>query len=272
MSIEQRVKYGAQRTCQSEWFRTAARVGFLAKGVIYAIIGVFALKLAIGDGGALLGGVDATRTVKMQPFGQLLLALLAIGLACHSAWGFVRAAVDPEGGRNDVLSVLKRLGAAVSGVIHAALAVAAFQLLLRGYTGKPTWVHTVLGWNGGRWLLIAIGLITIGVGVYQLYQAYTAQFRAELDVGRMSGKERTWAVRVGRFGLAARGVVLPIVGWFFIQAGQQANAARVDGTDGAMREIAGQVLGPILLALVAAGFVAYAAYMAVSAKYRRIFA
>ena len=47
---------------------------------IYAIIGVLALKLAIGSGGKLTNQQGALSTVANQPFGSLLLTLLAIGL------------------------------------------------------------------------------------------------------------------------------------------------------------------------------------------------
>ena len=52
MSIEQRVKQGAHRTERSGWFDIASRAGFVARGAIYAVIGVFSLRLAWGDGGA----------------------------------------------------------------------------------------------------------------------------------------------------------------------------------------------------------------------------
>jgi hypothetical protein len=54
-----------------------------------------------------------------------------------------------------------------------------------------------------------------------------------------------------------------------VQAGLRARASEVRGTGAALREIASQSWGTALVAIVAAGFVAYAVHMMVNARYRR---
>jgi hypothetical protein len=127
----------------------------------------------------------------------------------------------------------------------------------------------VLSHDGGDLALIAVGLGFIGFGIFELYSAYTAHFRKQLETREMSANERTWAIRIGRFGLATRGVVMPIVGLLLIEAGRHADASKGHGTGGALREIAHARWGTTLLAVVAAGFVAYALFMVLSARYRR---
>src|SRR6476619_1625154 len=84
---------------QSTAFEWLSRAGFVARGLIYLIIGVLALKVALGHGGKLTNQQGALHTVAHQPFGKLLLTLLAVGLGGYSLWRFVRAAIGhgPEG-------------------------------------------------------------------------------------------------------------------------------------------------------------------------------
>src|SRR5689334_411677 len=87
---------GAFKSRGSEWF---ARGGFVARGLVYGIIGFLALKLAFGAGGKTTDQKGALETVAQQPFGKVLLVLVAIGLAGYACWRFVRAALGhgPEG-------------------------------------------------------------------------------------------------------------------------------------------------------------------------------
>ena len=78
------------RTRQFEWL---ARAGIAARGVIYAIIGVLAIKLAVGSGGETTNQQGALATIAKQPFGKALLILMAIGLAGYAIWRLVRAAI-----------------------------------------------------------------------------------------------------------------------------------------------------------------------------------
>jgi hypothetical protein len=267
--------YG-RSAAHSEWVEKAARVGFVAKGVIYAIIGVYAVKMAFGDGGAILGGKEATQQVAIQPFGQVLLALLGFGLAAYALWRLLQAGLD-IGGSDDsgAKNAAKRIGRAASGLIYGFLAFTCFQTLVNAGSsggGKMSYLHQLLMADGGQWVAIALGVAVIGAGVYQLYKAKTLEFQKKFETRRMSRTELTWTTRLGRFGLAARGVVLGIIGYFLVQAGLTASASQAKGTGGALREIASASYGSILLGLVAIGFIAYAVYMFASARYRDVYA
>ncbi len=256
----------ARRAANGEWMERAARFGMIARGVLYAIIGISALLLSIGEGGKLLDGEQAAGEVKRQPYGDWLLVALGVGLACYGLWRFAQGALGHgKPGDDNKKVIVKRIGRAASGVTHMAFAVSAFQAG-RG-SSRSSWVGRVLDWDGGRWLIVAIGVGFIGFGLHQLYRAYTAKFRKELDTGSMSANEEKWAIRIGRFGLAARGVVFPIVGWMMIRAGLDFDPAKAKGTGAALRTIATSQWGEILLPVVAAGFIAYALYMFVRARY-----
>ena len=93
----------------------------------------------------------------------------------------------------------------------------------------------VLAQPFGAWLIGIIGAVTIGVGFYQFYKAYSTKFRRQLKLHQMGRKEEIWAVRISRFGLAARGVVFVLIGFFLIQAAHQSQAEEVKGLDGVLQ-------------------------------------
>jgi hypothetical protein len=247
----------------------AARIGFLAKGVVYALIGWFALRLALGDGGRLLGVEDASREVKAQPFGDVLLVVLAAGLACHATWLGITAVSGHHGSRG-VERLGRRLGAAGGALMAGFLAVTAVQMVGDRSPGGRSLLHALVRSDPGAIIALAIGLGVVGAGLYQLYQAFTSRFRDELDVYRVSPETRRWLTPVGRLALAARGIVLPVAGWLLVRAGLDASARRGSGTGAALRTIATSDWGPYLLTFVAVGLVAYGVFMGVTARYGRM--
>ena len=86
----------------------------------------------------------------------------------------------------------------------------------------------------------------------------------------MNGTTRTWAVRSGVAGLAARGVIFAIVGVFLAKAAYEYDPQEAVGIDGALAKLADQAWGTWLLAAVAIGLLAYGAFCLVQARYRRV--
>jgi NADH:ubiquinone oxidoreductase subunit 5 (subunit L)/multisubunit Na+/H+ antiporter MnhA subunit len=155
--------------------------------------------------------------------------------------------------------------------VHAALAFTVFQTLTGADDGRQSWLARALAQPGGRWLFVAFGLGMAGVGLFHLWRAFSGSFVKKLEQSEMDATERKWAIRLGRLGLAARGIVFPIIGWFFVRAGLDTDLSKAEGTAGALREIARAPLGSMLLPVVAAGLIAYAALLVLNARYRRPF-
>lgn len=257
------------------WLERLARLGFLAKGAVYLTIGALAVQTALGTGGETTDTQGAVAAIARQPFGQVLLAVLSLGLVSYAAWRLMQAAHNPEG-REGAKGVVARGAFVASGAVHLALAGTALGLLLgAGGGGGNTEAQlsaTLLDAPFGRWLVGLVGLTVIGAGLFQLVRGVRASFRDALKLGQMSPRERTWAIRAGRVGYGARGVVFALMGVFFIQAARQADASEARGLDGALEALRDQPYGPWLLAAVALGFVLYAVYMGVEARYRDIYA
>jgi hypothetical protein len=254
-----------------------ARLGYAAKGVVYIVIGVLAIQVALGDGGQTEGTGGALQTIANQPFGQILVGLVALGLAGYGLWLLVRAGLQTgsKRGSSDAKEIIKRIGIAIAGIIHLALGFYAFQILTGSASGggqdtAQTWVAQIMQQPWGRWLVVLAGLCVIGAGLYRLYQAYTTEFRKELDLDDMDATERKWTIRFGRMGLAAQGIVFIMIGSFLVQAGVQYDPSEVRGLGGALQTLAQQPYGPWLLGIVALGLIAHGIYMFIKMRYRRI--
>jgi hypothetical protein len=271
------VKDGVERAARAPWMQYLAAFGFVAKGVVYGVIGVYALLLALGKGGGFLDAKDAPKAVQHQPFGDVLLVALAVGLACHALWRFVDAfARRPEEGT--VKKLGKRAAAIGGGLVSGFLAVTAFQHLIGRSRSHGSWIQRALRHDGGDWLVLAIGVGFLVAGGYQIYRAVSDRYRKHICTDALPSGARTWVLRVCRFGVAARGGVLLVVGWLLVKAGlllrdgHHVDTRRASGTGAALRTIMHQPSGTWLLGVAAAGLIAYALFMMVNAKYRNAFA
>lgn len=238
---------------------------------------MLAVMAAIGAGGATKDSSGAVETIAQQPFGRILVGLTALGLLAYVIWRFVQALLDPENKGTDAKGILTRIGYAIIGMIYMGLAFLAGRLALSGGGGgssgdgsEQALTAKLMSQPFGLWLVGIVGVIVIGVGVYHFYQAYKATFMASYKSGEMSAAERRWARRIGRFGLAARGVTFIIIGAFFITAAWQADPSEAKGLSGALDTLAQQPYGPWLLGIVALGLVAFGVYCFSQARYRRI--
>ena len=104
----------------------------------------------------------------------------------------------------------------------------------------------------------------------QFLEAYQANFAKDLKGAEMSQSERTWAIRFGRFGMFARGVVFVVIGWFVVQAGIHHDANQAQGFGGAFVFLLNQPFGRLLLGLIALGFVALGLHSLACARWIRL--
>jgi hypothetical protein len=254
-------------------FEGLARAGFVARGVIYGLIGILAVKLAIGAGGKTTNQSGALKTIAAQPFGEVLLILMAIGLAGYALWRLTRALLGH--GPEDTDSGFERVAAFASGVAYALICVIAVEILLgagassdSGSPKHPT--AGVLGWPAGTWIVGLGGAVLCGVAAYQGYRGISRDFLDDSKTEEMSPGVRKWITWIGTFGHLARMVVFGLVGIFLIKAAVDYNPNKAVGLDGALAKLAHHSYGSYLLGIVAAGLIAFAVYSLSDARYRRI--
>ena len=261
-----------ENLARKEGFEWLARAGLAARGAVYGVVAVLAIKLALGEGGKATNQQGALKTVAAQPFGKVLLILLAIGLFGYALWRLTRAALGHgvETGRDDAK---ERISAAASGIVYGSLCVTAIQILLGsgGSSGHPDKAAGgVLGWPGGQWLVGIAGLVMIGVGLDQARRGLTKQFCEYSKTEQMSPKMRRFFEIAGMAGHLARTVVFSMVGYFLIRAAIDYKPKKAVGLDGALAKLGHASYGPVLLGIVAAGLLAFAVYSALDARYRKV--
>jgi hypothetical protein len=267
-----RVKSAGEDVGQSTAFEALARAGFAARGLIYGIIGVLALKLALGDGGKTTDQSGALKTIAHQPLGRFLLIAVAIGLAGYALWRFVHVSLGHGPESSD--SGFERVGAFGSGIAYAAFCVLAIEILLGsdGSSSARTTKATggVLGWPGGTWIVGIAGGVLIGTALYQGYRGLTKDFLKDAKTGEMGSTTRRAYKWLAVFGHCARMVVFGLVGIFLIKAAIDYQPRKAVSLDGALGKLANQSYGHALLGVVAAGLIAFALYSFADVRYRKI--
>jgi hypothetical protein len=259
---------------RSPAFEVLTRAGFVARGVIYGTIGLLAIQIAMHAGSRSADQRGAMETIQQQPLGHWLLVAVAIGLAGYSLWRFVQAyfGTGPEGGGDR--STMGRVAAAGSGLDYAAMCVLAVTILFGASTGSSSSPHRstagVLGWPGGQWLVGAAGLLFIAIALYQGYKGASRKFLEEDKTAEMGPAARTWITVIGVVGHLARMVAFGLIGIFLVRAAIDYAPSKARGLDGALASIAHRSYGQLLLAVVAAGLIAFGLYSIADARYRRI--
>jgi Domain of Unknown Function (DUF1206) len=255
----------------SQAFEWLARGGLVARGAIYAVIGILAVKLALGDGGKTTDQNGALQTIARQPFGKALLVIVTIGLAGYAIWRLLRAAIGRGPESSD--DTKDRLDGAWSGISYALLCVTAVSILIGsgGSSGSPDQsTGGVLGWPGGQVVVVIAGLVAIGAGIEQGWKGISRKFLEDSKTEEMSESVERVFTALGGFGHAARMVVFTLVGYFFIRAALDYNPHKAVSLDGALTALSHASYGPVLLGVVAVGLIGFAAYSIADARYRRV--
>jgi len=263
----------AKNQAASPLIQRLERFGYIVKGVIYIVIGLLALELAIGAGGATANPTSAITLIGKQPFGKVFLVLIAIGLAGYSLWGFVRAIFDPLRRGSDAKGLLARAGFLLSGITYGLLLIPTIMTLLNkpgavsqgnSSGGVPS---ALLSGPWGKWVIIAFGIFWIAAGAAQLILASKEEFMRDLKTGAMSEQQFKTLTTLGKAGYAARGVVYATIGALILETIFKHGAPQAKGFDGALAALARGPYGEVLLALVAIGLILFGAYSAYSSKW-----
>ncbi len=253
------------------WIERLARPGYASKGLVYAIIGFLAAAAGLGIGGKTADKNQAFKFILHQPFGHFILFILALGLAGYAVWRVISGIRDTEHRGSDAKGFAVRMGGMLRGLFYGWIAIEVLRLAMTKSAGGSGgdaqtrhWTARLMDKPFGHWMVILLGLGVFGYGIYQIYRAWKGKLGKQVHIpsGMMTN--------VSRFGLASRGVVFLIIGGSFVFAGKQGDPGEARGTSGALRELASQPFGHVLLTLMGLGLVSYGIYAFLQAKYRRI--
>ncbi|WP_245422400.1 DUF1206 domain-containing protein [Alsobacter soli] len=249
-----------------------ARAGYVARGVVFILVGGLATLAGLGNGSRAPDSHGALQTLLAQPFGAVLLAALALGMLAFAAWRVAQAILDADHLGSSGKALARRLGYGVGAVVNGGVAASAASLIFTysarsGEQSAHDWTGYVLSLPFGRALvgLIGAGVVVAGIGAG--WKAWTAKFTEHLSLDQ---KARTWVLPLGRIGYAARAVVFVLIGGFLVAAAVHANAREARGLAGALAELQAQTYGSALLLLTALGLFAFGVFQLAAARFRRI--
>ncbi|MGQ7247287.1 DUF1206 domain-containing protein [Halomonas sp. V046] len=250
-----------------------ARAGYLAKGIVYLLIGVLAALGAAGLGGDNVGTREALSHLAEQPFGSVMLIVLIAGLFAYALWRFLQALVDVEGLGWGIKGLATRLAFLISGGVYASLGLYGIDLL-RHVAGSAETTRdrtaALMAHPGGEAMVAALGAIFVGVGLRQMWRVAQRTYLKHWRRGDMSDTQQDLASWLTRWGLGARGLVFVMIGSFLGLAAWQVDPDQAQGLGGALDVLAAQPFGPWLLAAVALGLANYGTYCLINARFRRV--
>ena len=274
-AIKANVGGAAQKAGESPLMETMTRLGFGVRGLIYIIVGLLAVQVALGKGGALASPQGAIAAIGKQQSGLILLWVVLVGIISYSIWGIVRAVLDPLDKGHDLKGLLTRVGFLVSALGYAILAFYTYGYITgksQSANGSQTqkYIGLIMAMPWGRWAIGILGLIVLAVGLYQIYLGFTAGFDRQFRTYVLTPEELKLVTDIGRFGTSARGVVFAVVGGLIILAAYQANPSQPVGMDAALATLLHQPYGIWLLGVVAVGLIAFGFYSMLSALWFRL--
>ncbi|MFE4172082.1 DUF1206 domain-containing protein [Streptomyces sp. NPDC056909] len=267
----------ARQAANSSAMDVAARWGFAARGVLYLLIGVLALRIAFGGGeGKQADRGGALAEVAEQPMGSVLLWALGFGLTGMALWRLSEAlfgAAGPDGHKTG-----KRLLSAGRAVFYGFVAYSVLAFAAgesdsgSGSSDQRSRDITAraLEIPGGQWIVGIAGVGIAGAGVWIGTRAALRKYHKHLKLSRMSRREKRFVDVTGVAGGVARGVLFAAVGVFVVRAAVAYEPDEAKGLDDTLRSFAGTPAGAWLLGAVAAGLALFGIFSFMMARRRTV--
>lgn len=263
-----------------DWAERIGRAGLVARGVVYVLLGIVAFQVAWGDRSETADKGGALTLLAEQPFGDVLLLLVAIGLACYSIWCLIEAVLEqPDHGDDGATGTAKlwgkRAGYVGRALVYgAALSTAVSLLRHEGASGgsgeERALTATVLGWGlAGQLLVGAVGVGFVAAAVWNAYRAVTTKFEKDLVVDDGPTARRTVRI-VGVAGLLGKAIAFAAIGWFVVDAAWTADPNQPLGLDESLATLATDRFGPLIITAAAIGLFLFGVYSVGEARWKQL--
>jgi uncharacterized protein DUF1206 len=274
-NLKNRGETSAQKAAFSPLMEILTRIGYGVRGLIYVTMGILAVDVALGKGGALASPQGAIAAIGKQPAGLIFLWVVLLGLVSYALWGIVRAIYDPLDKGHDMKGLLARFGFLASAFGYAILVSPTYGYITGASktasgSGTQKFIASIMAMPWGRWAIGILGLAVLAGGLYQIYLGFKADFDRQFQTYALTREEVKVTTDVGRFGTSARGVVFAVVGALITLAAYQANPRQPVGMDTALATLVHQPYGIWLLGIIALGLIAFGFYSMLGALWFRL--
>jgi hypothetical protein len=260
-----------------DWTEPLARAGLVARGVVFTIFGLIAVRLAFmgSTAGEEASAGGAFAELVEKPLGVVLVGATVVGLLAWAASCFVAVASGRNGSKPGVSEPMDRARDALRGAIGLVLAYNGTRVLMDGQGSgsgsgeEREWTARLMDAPAGQLLVGAIGLALLGLGVWKVVKAVTRDFLERVDMSRLGRLPQRPVEVLGVAGHIGRGLAFAIVGGFVLKAAVEHDPDESKGIDAALRDLAGGGPGRALLIVTAVGLVCFGLWNVVEAKLRR---
>lgn len=261
---EQTARTAAHKT------RLLARIGLVSYGIVHLLVAWLAIQVAMGDN-SKADKTGALKTVAANPAGAVLLWVITIGLAAFVLWQLVEAIWGHQyAGEHRTRKRLTNLGEAL---LFGYLAYTAGRLATSGSapgdSDQASLVAKLLAEPYGKALVALGGLAVVAIAAFVVRHGYRKRFVEELDLAGAPPATQRTVVRLGQVGYMAIGTVYGIAGILVVIAALRSDPSKATGLDTALKTLAAQPYGVVLLVIVALGLAAFGVYCMFDARYRR---
>jgi len=260
----------AREVNDNPWFERGVRVGLIGYGIVHLLIGWLALQLAFGDRSGSPDQQGALQQIAQESYGDALLWTIGIGLLFMAVWQ-VFEALWGHTSRDEPKRTIKRVGSAGKVVIYAIVGISSIKFAMEAQSGGKSSTDSMtadlMKQTAGQWLVAAVGIVIIVVGVMQVKRGVTKSFTKDLRGDATSGTSGTAVEKFGQVGYISKGIAVGVVGFLFVWAAWDHDPKKAGGLDTALRKILDQPFGPVLLGAIALGIIAFGLYCFAWAKY-----
>lgn len=256
-----------------KFIQAAARAGYFSRGLVYSIISLFALLAAVGAG-SNKDTKGALQTLLQQPFGQILVAALIMGLLGYVIWRLIQSILDADNHGAGLKGLTVRLALFVSAFTYGALALYALDLLGvwrtsqgGGSSGSP--FSPLVSFVGPQLLAAGVAALFLGIALAHWWKAFTGKYEDHFDK-RETPMKVLHVVAVA--GLAARGMVFLVLSAMLWIGASEADSPEDDlpGVKDALQYVQDLPFGKYLLAGLAIGLFLFSVYSFFEARWRRV--
>ncbi|WP_430788672.1 DUF1206 domain-containing protein [Virgibacillus flavescens] len=254
------------------WVRWYSRIGFSAKGTVYALIGIISMLAAVGIG-QKSGQQGAIASIASKPFGELIIWVIVLGLTGYITWLITQVIIEPDNVETRFKGILIRMGFFFYALIYMGIAAKFATIAMRsGQSGssKQAWMAKVIEMPFGR---VIIGLIGLGILIFaavQIIRGITGSYLKELKTHEMEKYEQFVLSVIGKIGYIARGLTFGVLGGFIAHAGWIAEPNSVTGIDSALAQISQEPYGKTMLGIISLGLLLYGIFTIFEGKKRNI--